>query len=155
MIDAIFRVYSDAFENENPIPVKYTCEGQNVSPPLHWDRLPEGTRSLVLIVDDPDAPNGTLTHWVLFDIPTSIEGLREGVSDMGVSGENDFHTLGYNGPCPPAGDLVHRYFFALVAVDVESLGLHEGASRQELESAISGHDVGRAQVVGTYLRTPN
>lgn len=150
--DGAFRLHSDAFENENPIPQKYTCDGQNMSPPLRWGPIPAETRSFVLIVDDPDAPDGTFTHWVLFDIPASIEELSEGASGIGVSGENDFQKMGYGGPCPQAGNLVHRYFFALTAVNVESFGLRDGASREAVESAMSGHVVGRAQIVGTYWR---
>lgn len=155
MNDTLFRLYSAAFENEYPIPAKYTCDGENVSPPLNWGPVPAKARSLVLIVDDPDAPDGTFTHWVLSDIPVSVEELQEGVMDVGISGLNDFGNTGYGGPCPPNGSLVHRYFFALTAVDVDSLGIRRGASRQEVESAMSSHVVGSTQVVGTYLREPS
>ena len=129
--------------------------GRVFPPPLNWDPVPEKARSLVLIADDPDAPDGTFTHWVLFDIPVSVEELQEGVAGVGVSGLNDFGTPGHGGPCPPNGSLVHRYFFALTAIDVDSLGIRDGASREEVESAMSGHAVASAQVVGTYLREPS
>ncbi len=149
-----FTLLSPAFENGATIPARYTCEGENLSPELGWEGAPAKTRSFALIVDDPDAPGGTFTHWVLFDIPADLSSLPEGVrpGEVGVSGRNDFGRVGYGGPCPPPGDGPHRYFFTLYALDVESLGLSEGASRDQVEQALKDHVVGKAQLMGRYER---
>ena len=146
-----FKVESPAFSNGEKIPQKYTCEGKDISPELRWEGAPPGVKSFVLIVDDPDAPLGTFTHWVLFDIPAAESGLIEG-SKQGKPGRNDFGKLGYGGPCPPKGHGVHRYFFKLYALDIPSLGLEEGVSKAEVEAAMKGHILAQAETMGRYER---
>ncbi len=149
---------SGAFERDGAIPAAYTCDGNNVSPPLAWDGVPAGTRSLALIVDDPDAPDPaaprmTWVHWILFDIPPSAKGLPEGVAaaDLPVGtreGVNDWKRTGYGGPCPPIGR--HRYFHKLYALDTE-LAL-DRPTKAALEKAMQGHILAQAELVGTYQR---
>jgi Raf kinase inhibitor-like YbhB/YbcL family protein len=131
---------------------RHTCDGDDLSPELRWSGLPDGTRSMALIVDDPDAPSGTFTHWVLFDIPASVDRLAEGAPEFGVAGRNDFRRVGYGGPCPPRDHGPHRYFFRLYALDVESLELPEGASQREVESAMEPHILEQAELMGRYAR---
>jgi Raf kinase inhibitor-like YbhB/YbcL family protein len=149
-----FRLTSPAFADGAFIPARYTCDGENLSPPLEWEDPPAGTRSFALIVDDPDAPVGTFTHWVLFDVPGSARSLAEAPPQktVGLSGRNDFGRSGYGGPCPPRGHGAHRYFFRLSALDVDSLKLAAGARRSEVEGAIKGHVLGVAQLMGRYER---
>src|SRR5512139_2943752 len=104
---------TSAFANGGLIPAKFTCEGENVSPELRWNEAPANTQSFALIVDDPDAPVGTFTHWVLFDIPADQQRLAEGTTSIGVAGKNDFGQASYGGPCPPRGRGPHRYYFTL------------------------------------------
>lgn len=146
-----FKVESPAFSNGEKIPQKYTCEGKDISPELRWEGAPPGVKSFVLIVDDPDAPRGTFTHWVLFDIPAAESGLIEG-SKQGKPGRNDFGKLGYGGPCPPKGHGVHCYFFKLYALDIPSLGLKEGVSKAEVEAAMKGHILAQTETMGRYER---
>ncbi len=153
-----FRLYSPAFQNGERIPAKYTCDGEDVSPPLRWEEVPEGTKSLVLIVYDPDAPTGTFIHWVLYNIPATVNELPEGVpkdepvvEGIGVQGMNDFGYIGYGGPCPPPGHGAHRYFFALHALDVE-LRVRPGARADEVLKAMKDHVIGYAVLMGTYER---
>ena len=134
-----FAVSSPAFSNGAEIPRRHTCDGENRSPVLVWRDTPTGTRSFVLIVDDPDAPSGTFTHWVLFDIPAGLTELSEAATSVGRSGRNDFGKDGYGGPCPPKGHGPHRYFFKLSALDVETLELLDGTSRSRVEAAMKGH----------------
>jgi len=148
---ATFALESDAFGPGEAIPRAHTCEGADRSPPLRWGDVPAGTRSFVLLVTDPDAPHGTFTHWVLFDIPAGTAQLAAGAS-AGVPGRNDFRRLGWGGPCPPPGHGPHRYVFTLAALDRASLGLAEGATRGEVERAMEGHVLGRAELVGRYER---
>jgi Raf kinase inhibitor-like YbhB/YbcL family protein len=151
-----FSVSSPSFQNGGNIPKKFTCDGADVSPELHWTSLPAGTQSLALIADDPDAPVGTWTHWVLFDLPAQTASLPEGVpkvdelSTGGRQGRNDFRKIGYGGPCPPPGK-PHRYFFKLYALD-KKLDLKPGASKQDVELAIRGHILGQAELMGKYQR---
>ena len=145
-----FQLTSSAFEHCESIPPKYTCRGDNVSPELVWSEPPENTRSFVLIVDDPDAPGGTFTHWVLADIPAEARKLDEGDADAGVAGANDFGSSIYGGPCPPEGHGKHRYYFTLYALDRESLDVNRGAARADVETALAGHVLGQAQLVGTF-----
>jgi Raf kinase inhibitor-like YbhB/YbcL family protein len=145
---------SPSFDHGELIPPRHTCEGADVSPRLKWMHTPEGTRTLALIVDDPDAPGGTFTHWVLFDIPADVEELPEGESGVGVAGRNDFQFEGYRGPCPPPNHPAHRYRFKLFALDVEALGLEDGASQEEVEGAIEGHILGQTELVGRFQRKP-
>lgn len=148
-----FTLTSPAFVPDGIIPAAFTCDGENTSPELQWMHAPDGARSFVLIVDDPDAPNGTFTHWVLFDIPADTTHLRGEVSGVGVKGRNDFHQVGYGGPCPPPNHGQHRYYFRLYALKVESLQLPAGASRPEVETAVKGHILDQAELMGRYERT--
>lgn len=150
---------SPAFGNDGNIPELYTCTGRDISPPLTWGELPAGTRSLVLIVDDPDAPDPaapkmTWVHWVLFNIPASATGLPEGVSSQDLpagtsQGLNDWKRTRYGGPCPPVGR--HRYFHKLYALDTVLADLGT-PTKAQLEKAMQGHVLGSAQLVGTYQR---
>lgn len=154
-----FTLSSSAFVHHGEIPSKYTCEGRDISPPLSWSGVPRGTKSLALIVDDPDAPDPrapkmTWVHWVLYNLPPSSNGLPEGVpgSDLPAGtkeGVNDWKRTGYGGPCPPIGR--HRYFHKLYALDVELPG--KGAlTKAELEKAMEGHVLASAELVGTYVK---
>ncbi len=143
-----FKLSSPAFEDSGLIPRKYTCQGENISPELNWSDAPANAKSFALIVDDPDAPGGTFTHWVLFDIPADQKQLAEGAGPIGVSGSNGLSQPGYMGPCPPSG--LHRYYFRLYALDVPSLNLKEGAARGEAETAMKGHVIGAAEMMGRY-----
>jgi Raf kinase inhibitor-like YbhB/YbcL family protein len=142
---------SPSFERDGLIAAHNTCDGRNVSPELRWTAVPDGTRSFALIVDDPDAPSGTFTHWVLFDIPGDARSLAEG-ADVGVAGRNDFQQSGYGGPCPPPRHGQHRYYFRLYALDVAGLGLPEGAPREELESTMEGHVLAESELMGRFSR---
>lgn len=147
---------SDVFAENETIPVQYTCDGENISPPLSWLVPPEATRSLVLIVADPDAPAGTWVHWVLYDIPPALMSLPEGlpkdevIPEIGTQGVNDFGELGYGGPCPPGGN-PHRYFFKLYALDT-MLNMEPGATAAEVETAMQGYVLEEGQLVGLYGR---
>ena len=155
MIDGMaFRISSPAFADSADIPVRYTCDGDNMSPQLSWSDVPEGTRSLALIVDDPDAPGGTFTHWVLFDIPADGGGIGEkvGVGIGGIAGRNSFGRTGYGGPCPPPAHEAHRYRFTLYALDVPSLAVSANATREEVERKIETHVLATARLVGRYKR---
>jgi hypothetical protein len=153
----VFTLSSPAFRNGEEIPRKYTCDGADASPPLNWSGIPSSSVSLLLIMDDPDAPMGTFTHWILFNIPPGRPGLPEGVpkspsvEGIGVHGTNDFGRVGYGGPCPPRGHGVHRYFFRLYALDT-SLSLRPGARRGDVLKAIQGHVVDTAEYMGRYSR---
>ena len=148
-------VKSTAFTEDHAIPVKHTADGADVSPPLTWSGVPHGTRSLVLLCEDPDAPRGTWSHWVLFNLPPETRELPEGVSRAklpagAVEGTNDFGKPGYGGPSPPPG-APHRYYFKLSALSVE-LKLPAGAKRQEVLAAMDGHVLGEGWLMGTYGR---
>jgi Raf kinase inhibitor-like YbhB/YbcL family protein len=143
-----FEITSDAFEEGGTIPSRHTCDGQNVSPPLSFAGAPPGTRSLALVVDDPDAPVGTFTHWLAWGIDPGVGGLAEGQAAP-REGRNGFGTTGYAGPCPPQGR--HRYFFHLHALDGE-LELEPGADRDQLEGALEGHVLETAVLMGGYER---
>jgi len=146
---------SSAFTEGNMIPVKYTCDGEDVSPPLVWSGVPAGTKALALICDDPDAPVGTWVHWVLFNLPPDSMGLPEGVPAVktlengGVHGKNSWRRVGYGGPCPPSG--THRYFFKLYALD-QPLTLTSSATAKHVRAAMQGHILAEAQLMGRYKR---
>ncbi len=142
-----FSVSSPAFEQGGRIPARYTCDSDDVSPELRISSIPEGTKTLALIVDDPDAPMGTWVHWLVWNIPPA-EVIAENTAP-GTLGRNDFGKLEWGGPCPPSGE--HRYFFRLYALDAE-LDLPEGSARQELERAMQGHILARAELMGRYSR---
>jgi Raf kinase inhibitor-like YbhB/YbcL family protein len=145
-----FDLRSTAFEHGAAIPRRHTCEGEDLSPPLQWSDPPEGTRALALVCDDPDAPGGTFTHWLAWGIDPGAGGLGEAEAAP-HEGENDFGSTGYRGPCPPPGHGPHRYFFRLHALDGE-LELEQGAARADVERAIREHDLGSAELMGTYER---
>lgn len=149
------KVMSPAFEEGGMIPEKYTCDGKDISPPIEWKGIPEGTKSLALISDDPDAPMGTWVHWVIFNIPPERKGLPEGVPTKKVleggirQGLNDFRRIGYGGPCPPGG--VHRYYFKLYALD-RVLDLEPGVTKNMLLKAMEGHILDKGELMGRYGR---
>lgn len=146
------QLTSTAFRNMQPIPGDNTCDGKNISPPLAWTGAPAGVQSFALIVDDPDAPNGVWTHWVVFDLPQDTSELPEdaAISGNARQGLNDFKRASYGGPCPPSGK-AHRYVFKLYALDT-TLGLKTGASKKEVEAAMAKHILAQGQLVGTYQR---
>jgi Raf kinase inhibitor-like YbhB/YbcL family protein len=141
---------STAFDDGEPIPSKHTADGEETPPPLEWDFVPEGTRSLALIVHDPDAPSGDFTHWLAWNIDPGTGGLDEATAAP-PQGANGFGRTGYGGPAPPEGHGPHRYFHRLYALDTK-LDLEEGAAREQLEAAIEGHVLAEAQLMGTYER---
>ncbi|MBU0507708.1 YbhB/YbcL family Raf kinase inhibitor-like protein [bacterium] len=149
-------IASDVFQNGAAIPKKFTCDGQDKSPPLKWSGVPENAKSLALICDDPDAPMGTWTHWVLWNMPPSTPSLPEGVPPDSIlpggirQGLNSWPKSGYGGPCPPPGK-PHRYLFTLFVLDAE-LELPVGANKAGLEAAMKGHILAQAEVMGTYAR---
>ncbi len=147
-----FSLSVSAFANGGMIPAKFTCEGANVSPELRWIDAPAHTHSYTLIVDDPDAPGGAFTHWILCDIPADRSNLAEGESTIGAAYKNDFGRVGYGGPCPPRGHGPHRYYFTLCALDVASLKSKSGAGRREVEAALRGHILAQVQYLGRYER---
>jgi Raf kinase inhibitor-like YbhB/YbcL family protein len=144
------KVTSSAFSEGQPIPEKYTCDGQNVSPPIKWSGAPENTKSIALICEDPDAPSGMFTHWVLYDLPGKTTELREGSSGSGKEGVNGFGKNGYGGPCPPPGG-PHRYFFRVYPLDISSVG-NVGSSKEDVAAAIKGHVLAEGSLMGTYKR---
>jgi len=150
------KITSPGFAEGQPIPSKYTCDGENVSPALSWDQVPPAAKAFTLICDDPDAPAGTWVHWVLYDLPASNRALREGIQPAaqlpsGASqGHNDFRQSGYGGPCPPPGTS-YRYYFKVYALD-GTLGLKPGATKADVETAMKGHILGEGQLMGTYKR---
>lgn len=146
---------SSVFRSGGTIPPKYTCDGDDVSPPLQWSDPPEGTRSFALLVDDPDAPMGTWVHWVLLNLPSESRTLPQAVEPDAVlpdgshHGQNSWGRIGYGGPCPPSG--THRYFFKLYALD-GPLDVASGVGKEELLQAMEGHVLAIAELMGTYSR---
>ena len=158
--DVTMKLRSRAFAAGGGIPARYTCDGADVSPPLTWGEAPSGTKSFALVVDDPDAPDPKAprmrwVHWVLYDLPADARELREDVksaADLPAGtriGKNDWKKAAWGGPCPPVGR--HRYFFTLYALDA-ALGDRGPLTKRELEAAIAGHVLGKAELVGTYER---
>ncbi|MEC4815518.1 MAG: YbhB/YbcL family Raf kinase inhibitor-like protein [Scytonema sp. PMC 1069.18] len=151
------EIRSPAFFIGNTIPFKYTCDGDNISPPLQWEAPPQGTKSFALIVDDPDAPKETFTHWVVYNIPADRREFPEGLAKEpqlrtgGFQGQNSFGEVGFGGPCPPSDHGAHRYFFKLFALD-QPLDLPSGASKQQVLAAMEGHVLDKAEVMGRYSR---
>jgi hypothetical protein len=145
-----FVLSSSAFSEGGNIPARFTCAGAGTSPQIQWSGAPTNTQSFALVLDDPDAPGGTFTHWVAFDLPASQTEIAEGAETVGKGGKNGRGQTGYTGPCPPSG--THRYFFTLYALDVTTLGLNEGAARAEVEKAIAGHLLAKAQLMGRYSK---
>jgi len=142
------KLTSPAFEHNALIPKKFTGQGEDINPALIIDNIPEGTKSLALIVDDPDAPMGTWVHWVVYDV--SVVSRIEENSVPGKQGINDFRRKDYGGPNPPSG--THRYFFKIYALDT-MLGLKEGVSKKDLEKALQGHILDKAELIGLYKRS--
>lgn len=152
-----FELTSTAFANGEAIPEKYSCKGEDISPPLAWGDPPDGTKSFVLIMDDPDAPVGTWDHWILFNIPVDMRELPEDLPTTGKNqdpeavfvGSNSWGKSAYGGPCPPSG--THRYFFKLAALDT-TISLLPGASKQQVLDAMQGHILADAELMGTFSR---
>jgi Raf kinase inhibitor-like YbhB/YbcL family protein len=148
------QLTSPAFTAGTVVPEMYTCKGKNISPELMWSDPPAGTQSLVLIVEDPDAPHGTYTHWVVYNIPARTQTLPANFSAIGagdglMQGSNDFGKASYGGPCPPDGDKPHRYYFRIYALDAR-LNLKPGASRAEVEEAMLDHIIGQGELMGKF-----
>jgi len=143
------KITSPEFENNKPIPEEFTCDDADISPPLQIGEVPENTRSLALIMDDPDAPMGTFVHWVVWNIPPDTTEIKKGEAIPWPQGRTDFGKQGYGGPCPPGG--THHYFFKLYALDT-NLDLPPGSTKRDLEKAIEGHILEKAQLIGTYTR---
>lgn len=141
------KVFSSAFAANGSIPIKYTCNGTNVNPPLEFEGIPEEAESLVLIVDDPDAPMKTFTHWIVWNIEPVAKIEEDSIP--GVEGMNDFKKIGYGGPCPPSG--THRYFFRVYALD-RQLDLKAGAGRKDLEKGMIGHIIAEGELMGKYSK---
>ena len=144
------QITSTAFNEGGYIPPLYTCDDQNVSPPLAWTGIPTSSISLAIIMDDPDAPAGTWVHWVLYNLPPDTTSLEQGMTGLGMDGKNDFNRLGYGGPCPPRGSN-HRYFIKIYALDAK-LDLKSGATKNQLESSMRGHILAQGQLMGRYGR---
>lgn len=148
-------ISSGAFVEGGSIPVEYTCDGSDVSPPLLLKGIPDGAKSIALIMDDPDAPGGTFVHWVIYNIPAGTRQLPKGIpttvtlNDGSRQGISDFRRTGYGGPCPPSG--THRYYFKLYALDIV-LDLPQGASKAQLEKAMQGHILAKSELMGRYGR---
>jgi len=145
---SVFILKSDDFEDEEEIPPRFTCDGENVSPQLSWKNMPEGTKSFALSVIDVDAPGGTFVHWLIYDIPSDVREIEEGGLPTGAKQlENDFGKKSYGGPCPPSGK--HRYIFTLYALDIEHL---EDVDRKNFLERIEKHSIGKAELTGLYAR---
>ncbi|WP_308910501.1 YbhB/YbcL family Raf kinase inhibitor-like protein [Pseudokordiimonas caeni] len=150
-------LFSPAFENGDAVPVKYTCEGENVSPPLKWRGAPAGTKSFLLICDDPDAPQGTFHHWTAYNIPPEWRDLPEGLTPATpyvgfAQATNDFGRTGYGGPCPPKGDRSHRYRFRLAALNSELNVPDVWMGSAEIEALARPHIIETAEVIGRFGR---
>jgi Raf kinase inhibitor-like YbhB/YbcL family protein len=153
----MFHLTSTAFKAEGSVPQGFTCDGDNISPPISWSGTPQGTKSFALIMHDPDAPRpGGYTHWVVYNIPSSVTQLEENVPkqerlpDAGIQGVNDGGRLGYTGPCPPSG--THRYYFRMYALDRE-VNLKAGVSKSELKAAMKGHILAQTELMGKYKKS--
>jgi len=146
---ARIKITSSAFQEGGNVPSKFTCEGSDTSPPLQITGIPSQAKSLVLIADDPDAPSGLFTHWLIWNIPPQTTSISEGNAPRGVHGTNDFGKSGYKGPCPPSG--THKYSFKVFALDRE-LDLRGGAKRSQLDAAMKGHVIAQGELVGRYGR---
>ncbi len=149
------KITSSAFKEGEMIPRKYTCDGDDISPPLEWSGIPNGTKGIAIISDDPDAPMGTWVHWVIFNIPPDMKGLSENIpatttlENGAIQGITDFRRPGYGGPCPPSG--THRYYFKIYALD-SMLKLKPQATKKDLLKAMEGHILAEGQLMGRYKR---
>jgi Raf kinase inhibitor-like YbhB/YbcL family protein len=146
---AKMKITSSAFQAGGNIPSKFTCDGGDTSPPLQIAEVPSGAKSLALVADDPDAPSGLFTHWMVWNISTQTNAIAEGSTPNGVRGTNDFGKSGYGAPCPPSG--THRYYFKIFALDRE-LDLPAGAKRSQLDAAMKGHVVAQGELIGRYSK---
>jgi len=146
---AKIKISSPAFQQGGSIPSTFSCDGGNTSPPLQLSDVPSGAKSLVLIVDDSDAPGGSFTHWAVWNISPQTTGISEGSTPEGVQGTNDFGKPGYGGPCPPSG--AHRYYFKIFALD-RQLDLSSGARRGQVDAAMKGHVIAEGELMGRYSR---
>lgn len=146
------KVSSTAFTNNSAIPAKYTCKGDDVQPALQWSGVPSNAKSLAIVMDDPDAPRGTFSHWVIFDMSPDVTGIPEGgaLPAGATAGKNGFGKTGYGGPCPPPGK-PHHYHFKVFAAD-QALGLKSGSSREDVLDALKGHVLDQGELVGTFAR---
>jgi len=142
---------SSAFQDGQPIPVRYTCDGENQSPALSWGDPPQGTKGFALVIDDPDAPNGIFRHWGVFDIPASTRSIGGG-QRVGTEVTNDFGKAGYGGPCPPKGHGPHHYHFKLFALDVDKLNIAARAKVLDVENEATKYAIAQGELVGTYER---
>jgi Raf kinase inhibitor-like YbhB/YbcL family protein len=143
---------SSAFDAGAAIPKRYSCDGDEISPPLQWADVPNGAKSLALLMEDPDAPSGTFVHWTVFDIPPTAREFDQGKTPAGShQGENSFGKTGYGGPCPPKGDKAHRYVFSLYALRAE-LSLEAGAKPDEVSAAVDKQAIARGEIIGTFKR---
>ena len=143
------KLTSTAFAHNSAIPSEYTCDDADLSPPLSISDVPSNAKSLVLVMDDPDAPVGIWDHWVVFNIPPSTKEIAKGTEPKGTAGKNSWGRTGYGGPCPPSG--THRYFFKLYALDTQ-LNLPEGSAKKDLEKAMQGHILEKVELMGNYKR---
>lgn len=148
---AKLNLTSNSFQNGQPIPAQFTCDGPNHSPALGWSEPPPGTKSFALVIDDPDAPSGTFRHWAAYDIPASTRSLAPGQS-VGAEAINDFGKPGYGGPCPPKGHGAHHYHFKLFALNVDRLNIGGGPKVLEVENEASRHAIAKGELIGTYER---
>lgn len=147
--DRSFALSSPSFQNHGTIPEKFTCKGEDISPEIHILNIPESTKSLAVLVDDPDAPSGDFVHWLGWNIDAAKTVLPEGVK-LPLEGKNHFGQMGYRGPCPPPGK-PHRYFFKVFALD-EKLSLEKGSSKEELLHVMKGHILAEGELIGTFQR---
>ena len=148
------KITSSAFNHNSKIPQKYTCDGENINPPLSFSDVPEATKSLVLIMEDPDVshylrPDGMFDHWVVYNMPAETHEIKEGTQPPGIQGQNSRNEAKYTGPCPP--DRQHRYFFKLYALDF-TLDLPQNATKQMVEAKMQGHILGKSELIGLYRR---
>ena len=143
------KITSPAFQQGGNIPSKFSCDGGNTNPPLQLSDVPSGAKSLVLIVDDSDAPGGSFTHWAVWNVSPQTTAIAEGSTPKGVQGTNDFGKSGYGAPCPPSG--AHRYYFKIFALD-RQLDLSSGARRGQLDAAMKGHVIAEGELMGRYSR---
>jgi hypothetical protein len=146
-----FTLTSDAFKDGQPIPTQFTCDGADQTPTLRWGEPPAATKSLALVIDDPDAPSGTFRHWGVFNIPASARSIG-GSQKIGTEVANDFGKAGYGGPCPPKGHGPHHYHFKLFALDTDKLEISPGAKVVDVENAAQKHALAMGELIGTYER---
>ena len=144
------KITSPAFKEGGMIPAEYTCAGDDISPELNIEGVPASAKSLALIMDDPDAPAGTWDHWIVFNIPAAIKKIAKDTEPEGIAGQNSWKKIGYGGPCPPSG--VHRYYFKLYALDIK-LELSQGATKPQLLSAMKGHILAEAKLMGKFQKS--